>query len=254
MDWLLGPSPASMLRERAENHQAILKALETIDLSALKIQGYIGYGYSGSVVEVKYQERTAALKLYSSEKPRPYFVDVWENEITNAIVLQQLLGELGVAPKVLGVISIEPLQKFIQSHSSEFDTVLAPMRADTTFNNKGPVRYAMLMEYVGGTTSKDVYKPLSERPQRLNITKQQKDDILRQAKNIDQILYKHRIRGDDFDVVLTKDFRLLLIDLGFFEVGKRPVPRGVESVTRAMLENGNIILVEGDRRNEKSQP
>lgn len=248
LDWLLGQSPASQLRDRTADVESAIGAIEISDPTALKLTCFLGNGCTGTVVEAEHNGRVGALKLFTWKRPSaPVLQSRWENETASAIVIQQLLGEQGVAPAVFGILRGPALEKWLSLNHSAVEAALDKARADNMGDKDGEVRFALLMEKVEGITSKDIYKGYRDRPGLRKITRNQKADIMKQARRIDRILNQYRIVGDDFDVILREDGRLQLIDVSFYYLGsglRGAVPRAVEAVTKHMLENKNLIRVE----------
>lgn len=248
LEWLLGPSPAAELRERAENVEATLESVEIKDPNALKLTCFLGNGCTGTVVEAELNGHVGALKLFTWKKPAaPILQTRWLNETASAIVIQQTLGELGVAPAVIGILRGTALEKWHADNYAAVEAALDKARSDNMGDKDGELRFALFMEKVEGITSKDIYKGYRDRPGLRKITRQQKADILKQAQRIDRLLNQYRIVGDDFDVILREDGHLQLIDVSFYDLGKGfrgSVPRAVESVTKHMLENKNLIRIE----------
>ncbi len=178
-------------------------ALEKLELDSIDMppEKVLGSGFSGWVLKVKLGGRHYALKLF-----RPILHPNPEDfrARREAVIIQRILGDLHMAPKVIGILDAVQTKKYI----SNFKGVLEKMW-DFEFRDYD---FALLMELTNsvslknaGSTAKKIYLP-----------KSQKQQLYKEADRFAERLVELGIKGTDMDVTVTEG-RLMLFDISFYE-------------------------------------
>lgn len=177
----------------------ISTALESLRLSpeTLERVRWLGEGAS-QVYEVSYQGRKYALKVFQKIDEASSSAHVLRRRrmaITEAVIMQKALGELGMAPRVKGVFYRNDIGNWARANNS---SVKEPS-------------FGLLMEMSVHRTLK------TDRSQVNNFSEEVLQRLRHQSEVFVGILNRLDIKVLDGDAVITPDLNLQLIDISSYE-------------------------------------
>ncbi|MBC7740675.1 MAG: protein kinase [Bdellovibrionaceae bacterium] len=152
-----------------------------VDWKEIKLRKKIGYGASGVVYEATFRGKNVAVKLIRNE----HNLNGESNEIRGSVMIQKVLGELNLTPKVIGVVSGAQL--------------------DIQYRNG----IALIMELVD--TSNQLKVSTGNK-----ITATHYALLLREAKQIESALSYLQVLPIDADGYIDAEGHLKIIDTSFY--------------------------------------
>ena len=172
----------------------------------------LGHGLTAAVYEVRWRNKNYALKVFdyahSSSK-------LARRMIEETIVIHKHLGELGLAPKVMGV---------------SYDLkILSHLKSKSLGN------FGYLMELTSNDNLKSV-----RYTERIQVSLETRKNLLAQAAEFEKILKFLGIDPLDMDAVVTKEGHLQLIDLSMYL--RRPFDSAGD--LRTYIEDGTEVVEE----------
>jgi hypothetical protein len=194
------------------------RALARLEIEAEGIEplGLLGAGYSGSVFRVRYKGREYALKLFERS--------AFDEKELPAVLMQKHLGELGLAPKVEGVLDERQAYRFFQKHATRL--------SEGAFEKAEDARYGLLMELVDGIA----YKRLDSAT--MKVSAAERERLLSDSERMVDTLHRLKIAPFDLDLMVTTDKRLLMIDLTSYSregFNAAPMRRQFRQMTEGLL-------------------
>jgi hypothetical protein len=181
-----------------------LKALKlnSIDLVPEKA---LGYGHYSGVVQVHYQGHSYALKLVRQIMPYDgYIKDVDKSIRREGVIIQRMLGKLGWAPELIGILDSSQIGQYTKKYESELAGKLLEITPDE-------IDIGILMELSNPAT----FKTKSEFG-KMALTPAQKEKLKAQAHGLFEIFNQLGILPNDIDGTIVGNDRLMLIDIGSY--------------------------------------
>lgn len=209
---------------------------KVFNLRGFKPVEVLGLGFSGHVLRIVKGDRNYAIKTFNHEWPtQPTSTQDhldFRSEVRSAVAMQDVLGQLGLAPKVIGVVPAKKIQAWLKTNESAITHF--GLREDDTL--KSNARFGLVMEVVDGV-------PLKHKSDvTIRLTKSQCRQLRRRAIDITRQLKALRLGTHDPDAVVTAEGDIVLIDISFYNRGT------VERINR----EGNLWLWEMiEERREK---
>lgn len=183
----------------------------TLDPSVLIPVKSLGSGWTAEVLEVQMGGRSVALKLF-------YLLN--HKESTEAVLIQKALGELGFAPKVLGVITdMTALSRWIQENASTlktFPTYFERPNVGQLRREWKDVQFAFVMEITKSESFKEIH--LYGRYPKYVLSHVQYENVLAQIESLKKVFSDLDILPEDPDGVLVDGDRLQLLDIAWYTI------------------------------------
>jgi hypothetical protein len=181
---------------------------------------YLGRGAWGTVYQVRLNGKDYALKLFGefmSPHPTDRMIALYKNSKREGILIQKILGDLDISPKVIGILSTEEANWWTQKHRAWLH-YKAMGQIPASPNSMG-----LLMELTDFRSTKTISQ---ESLPLVRLSKEEKNQLSAQARHFERTLLDFHIVPVDLDHVITWDPvtglpKLQLIDIGFYEYNPR---------------------------------
>lgn len=221
----------AILRRYQENPRRFLQDLEPPDGNIIKPNAIFDARPSAHVFQVGLGDGTYALKAFTRYTGTRISAEDGYNfelgETSVAIAIQQALARLGMAPKVLGVMSAPAMEEWRNSQSMLLDQIYTRQGKRQAY-----FRFGLLMEAVHGVNLKDAYVTRN-----FTMTASAIARARVRAREIDEALIQLSIAPLDFEFLLNPNGDLMLIDLAYYRLeprtlNPRSLPWEVSAVSR----------------------
>lgn len=190
--------------------------LDSLKIDSDEVTGldYISFGTSGHVYKVSFRGKEYALKIFTGNGLNPRVQ-------TDAIAIQKALGNLNLAPKVIGTFDKDEINKWYSRYRA------LGLKKVTLLENG---YFGLLMELIN---EKRTFK---EGKEKTKVSKVTKENLIRQAHHISNLIDLLKIKPFDYDGVITDDGNLKLIDISFYSYEENPAYRQIDRFLK-YLEN-----------------
>ncbi len=152
---------------------------------------HLGTGVVGVVYEVQTAQGPMALKLYTHGSLRQF---------ARAILMQRMLGLLGVAPNVNGILSRKDALQVLFTDKARIQKFPSEL-----------VQFGLLMDKVDGVSTKNMHPTLAEHHG------WDFERVTREIRRIERVLGDLRLVPDDGQVMVASPARVKLHDVDFFK-------------------------------------
>ncbi len=189
---------------------------------------YLGHGMTGSVFKVQYKGSFYALKL----------IGFPSKTHLESVPIQKLMGDLGYAPRVVGVLLPRQIGKWIRKYGAQFEM------------EKARPGLGILMELTETQFLSPMKKPHGSK--KIKITHQEYEKLLLRIHAIAEALYFFKIAAWDSDAVIVQGNGLLLVDLNEYKLWKEsdhPSLRGTnaeqiyENLKRYLFDENHLVEI-----------
>jgi len=215
---------AKFLREGISHIDQTLQSM--IVNSDLRPIEELGHGFTGTVYKVKYNNEFYALKFMGKPSKTNF----------ESVVIQKVLGDLGFAPKVIGVLLPEQIEEWSKSYGAQF-------------GRKGIPRLGILMDLTETRFLSPSKKPPGSQ-EKIKITHQEYVQALQRIRSIAEAIHFLGIRTIDPDATITPGKGYQLVDLNEFRLWKESedgpmvsVDAIYESFKRADLDDSPFVEI-----------
>lgn len=187
-----------------------------VSANSLRLKGYLGAGTTATVLLVQSGRKTYVLKLTRTpEESIPYSY--------KTIIMNKILGDMGLAPKVIGILNTSETKRWVQSNRSALKEILPEPKEGFETEPYLRATTGLILEVVKSALprydSKDAEIGLKEyalRGEPLVVEKEFHDSLVNQARAIDRVLSELGISPNDGDAIVTKSGKLMLMDTGMY--------------------------------------